>query len=185
MEPSGNTPPTTSHQVRLEPGEHVTTIIHRHIFGLVGIYLQAIAALAAVFLLAGVIGVDLFRGLSGEASLMLAGIAFLLVVLTVLMLFAVTSMYWQTSLLVTNKGLIQVLQHGLFNRKISRLGMSDIEDVTTEQKGLLSTLFNYGTLHIETSGELRNFAFRYTPNPNKYAAQIMDARHDSSDPGHD
>lgn len=185
METQKNTAAPNNHQVRLEPGEHVTTVIHRHIFGLVGIYLQAIAALAAVILLAGLIGIDLFRGLSGEASLMLAGIGFLLVLLTVLMLLAVTSMYWQTKLLVTNKGLIQVLQHGLFNRKISRLGMSDIEDVTTEQKGLLATLFNYGTLHIETSGELRNFAFKYTPNPNRYASQIMDARHGSADPGHD
>lgn len=176
---------TRQHQVMLEPGEHVVTSIHRHVIGLVAIYVQAIAALAAIFLLAGMLGLDLFRGLSGEASLMLAGIAFLLVVLTVFMLFVITSMYWQTKLIVTNRGIIQILQHGLFNRKISRLSMSDIEDVTTEQRGLLPTLFNYGTLHIETSGELRNFAFKHTPNPNKYASQIIDARHNNSDQGHD
>lgn len=172
--------PPGNHQVMLEPGEQVISVIHRHIFGLLGIYLLVIAAFLAAVMLAGLIGVDLLRGLSGEASLMLAGIAFLLVVLTVLMLFSVTSTYWQTKLLVTNRGIIQVLQHGLFNRKVSRLSMSDIEDVTTEQKGLLPTLFNYGILHIETSGELRNFAFKYTPNPNKHASQIIDARHDSA-----
>lgn len=176
--------PVRNQHIMLEPGEHVLTVIHRHAIGLIGIYILAIAALVAVFLLAGIIGLDLFRGLSGEASLMLAGIAFLMIALTAFMLFAVTSMYWQTKLLVTNKGIIQILQHGLFNRKVSRLSMSDIEDVTTEQKGLLPTLFNYGILHVETSGELKNFAFKHTPNPNKYAGQIIDARHNQSG-GHD
>lgn len=169
--------------VMLEPGERIITVIHRHLFGLLGVYLLVLAAFVLVILLGGLIGIDLLRGLSGQASLMLAGIAFLLVVLSVLMLFSVTSTYWQTKLFITNRGIIQVLQHGLLSRKVSRLSMSDIEDVTTEQKGLLPTLFDYGILHIETSGELKNFAFKYTPHPSKHASQIIDARHDRAASG--
>jgi hypothetical protein len=40
----------------------------------------------------------------------------------------------------------------------------------------LQTIFNYGTLTVETAGEMRNFVFPYCPNPNKYADQILDAR---------
>lgn len=181
MEDTQATNSRAKHQLMLEPGEHVQTVIHRHIIGLAGVYIQAIGALAAVFLLSWVVGIDLLQGLSGNESLMLAGIAFLLVALTVFMLFLITTTYWQTKLLLTNRGIIQVLQHGIFHRKISRLSMSDIEDVTTEQKGLLPTLFNYGILHVETSGELKNFAFAYTPNPNKYASLIIDARHDNAE----
>jgi len=48
--------------------------------------------------------------------------------------------------------------------------------VTSEKNGLLATIFNYGTLHIETSGELRNFAFTYCPDPERYAREVLEAR---------
>lgn len=185
MESSSQPSSNQFHQIKLEPDEKIIAVIRRHVFGLLGIYILAISAFIALLLLAGAVGIDLIRGLSGEASLMLGGITFLLLLMMVLMLFAVTSSYRQTELLLTTKGIIQVLQHGLFNRKVSRLSMSDIEDVTTEQKGLMQTLFNYGTLHVETSGELKNFAFKYTPNPNKYANQIIDLRHGKSQEGYD
>jgi uncharacterized membrane protein YdbT with pleckstrin-like domain len=79
-------------------------------------------------------------------------------------------------LLVTDMNLVQILQKGLFVRKVSRLSMSNVEDVTAEQKGILPTIFNYGTLTVQTAGEMENFVFPYCPNPNKYADRILDAR---------
>ena len=54
--------------------------------------------------------------------------------------------------------------------------MANIEDVTASQTGILPTIFNYGTLHIETAGEQNNFIFLYCPNPNAYAKALLDAR---------
>jgi hypothetical protein len=51
-----------------------------------------------------------------------------------------------------------------------------VEDVSAEQKGFLPTFFNYGTLVVQTAGEMENFVFPYCPNPNKYADRILDAR---------
>jgi uncharacterized membrane protein YdbT with pleckstrin-like domain len=91
-------------------------------------------------------------------------------------LFIATYIYRQSMLLVTDMNLVQILQKGLFVRKVSRLSMSNVEDVTAEQKGILPTIFNYGTLTVQTAGEMENFVFPYCPNPNKYADRILDAR---------
>jgi uncharacterized membrane protein YdbT with pleckstrin-like domain len=87
-----------------------------------------------------------------------------------------TFIFRQNRLILTDRNLTQILQYGLFNRKVSQLNMSNVEDVTAIQSGILSTVFNYGTLKIETAGEQMNFIFTYCPNPGYYAKIILDAR---------
>jgi uncharacterized membrane protein YdbT with pleckstrin-like domain len=72
--------------------------------------------------------------------------------------------------------LVQIIQKSLFIRKISRLSFSNVEDVTAEQRGILASIFNYGTLLIQTAGTEDNFEFKYCPTPNKYADEIIEAR---------
>jgi uncharacterized membrane protein YdbT with pleckstrin-like domain len=91
-------------------------------------------------------------------------------------LFLATYIYRQSMLIVTDKSLIQIMQRGLFVRKVSRLSMSNVEDVSAEQRGILPTIFNYGTLTIQTAGERENFLFPYCPSPNLYADRVLDAR---------
>jgi hypothetical protein len=40
----------------------------------------------------------------------------------------------------------------------------------------LATIFGFGTLNIETAGELPNFVFTYCPNPNLIAKELIDAK---------
>jgi hypothetical protein len=53
--------------------------------------------------------------------------------------------------------------------------MANVEDVTAEQKGILATIFGYGTLMVQTAGERENFTFYYCPDPNTYASRIIEA----------
>lgn len=150
--------------------------IRRHPIGLLAIYIQTVAGLAALIALPLLMSPDLLAGNSIFDNGLLS-IGFLLILSLGLMIIVLgTSVYRQSQLVLTNKSLIQTLQHAIFNRKVSRLALSDIEDVTYEQKGLLQTTLNYGTLHIETAGELKNFAFRYCPDPDKYSDRIIKSR---------
>jgi uncharacterized membrane protein YdbT with pleckstrin-like domain len=167
-------------QPMLEQGEQIVTVIKRHPIGLISMYLQATAALGAIALLVIVLAPDLLEDNSSSAFGFLAAIFALIVFLVLAVLALATSLYNQSQLVVTNRGIIQTLQKGMFNKKISRLSMSDVEDVTAEHKGIFQTIFNYGTLHIETSGELKNFAFKFCPQADKYATQIIEARHQYS-----
>ncbi|MBA3757386.1 PH domain-containing protein [Candidatus Saccharibacteria bacterium] len=186
MQPNANQPPATPPPVAspplpsstmLQSGESVLTVIKRHPIGLVLIYLQAIAAVAAMIFILAILTPGFFGGLSGQTYSIVTIVSFLLLVLLVFVLILVTSIYWQNKLILTDRAVIQILQTGPFQQKVSRLSFADIEDVTSEQKGLIPTIFNYGILHIETSGELKNFAFRYTPDSNKYASAVINARH--------
>lgn len=196
--PTPNTPPPAEppplHEkapamARLDADEHVVTIVHRSFIGLVFIYLEALGAVAALLALAILAFPDLFSELSANSNMLLGAAVVFAMALIFFILFLATYIYRQSLLIVTDKNLIQILQKGLFVRKISRLSMSNVEDVTAEQKGILPTIFNYGTLMVQTAGEMDNFIFPYCPNPNKYADQILDARQayanrheDSKDP---
>lgn len=160
----------------LEPGERLVVIVRKHPIGVVGIYVEALVGLLVVFGLFLVIAPDFFNGLSAQAYKILIGIIVFGLATLVFFLFIATYVYRQSRLLVTNRSLVQILQKSLFIRKVSRLSMSNVEDVTAEERGILSTILNYGTIVVQTAGTLDNFIFPYCPDPAKYADQIIEAR---------
>ena len=160
----------------LEPGATNVTIVHRHPIGIVFIYLETLIAVIAVLALMLVVAPDFFTNLSSQAYSLLIATMLLAVGLLALILFVATYIYRQSKLLVTDKSLVQILQKGLFIRKVSRLSMSNVEDVTAEHLGILSTIFNYGVLTIQTAGEEDNFIFPWCPDPDRYADRVLEAR---------
>jgi ABC-type multidrug transport system fused ATPase/permease subunit len=163
-------------QDMLEPGESVLTIVHRSLIGLIGIYLVAIVAFAALVVLLVTISPDTFSNSTSSISDPLNAVIILAAVLLALILFTATYIYRQSRLLVTDRSLVQIMQRTLFIRKVSRLSMSNVEDVSEEQRGFLSSLFNYGTLIVQTAGTMENFIFTLCPNPTALADKIIEAR---------
>lgn len=156
----------------LVSGEHVVVIVRKHIIGLIFIYLETLLAVAAIAALLAYVP-ELTNSLSNSA---LTALIFLGIVIMSLFLFVATYVYRQSRLLVTDKNLIQIDQSSLFIRTVSRLSMSNVEDVTADTRGILPTILNYGTLNIQTAGERPNFHFKFCPNPNSYADQVLEAR---------
>jgi uncharacterized membrane protein YdbT with pleckstrin-like domain len=160
----------------LNHDESIITVVHRSIIGLIFIYLEALGAVIALLALAILAFPDLFSSLSANSNALLMAAVIFSIALVFFILFIATYIYRQSKLIITDQNLIQILQGGLFSRKVSRLSVSNVEDVSADQHGFLPTIFNYGTLTVETAGEMKNFIFPYAPNPNKYADQILDAR---------
>lgn len=67
--------------------------------------------------------------------------------------------------IVTSDRIVDIDQNGLFRRTIDELDCKMIQDVSAAKHGLLQTLFNFGTVEIQTAGERRNFTFEGIPNP--------------------
>ncbi len=161
---------------QIDIDEKEVAIIRRHPFGLVVLYFQMVFGLAA----AGALAYFLIPDIAGSdnatriRAMVWVGI-FVVAVVLVVVLLIITTLYQVSRLIVTTKTITQVLQDGLFNRKVSQLSIADIEDVTADKKGFFQTIFNYGILNIETAGEQVNFHFTYCPNPNFYARQILEA----------
>lgn len=81
--------------------------------------------------------------------------------------------YNQNRMLITDENVVEVRQIGIFSHRVSHLNMINVEDVTVIKKGILQTLFDYGTMIIETAGEVENFAFPNTPNPDLYRRVVI------------
>jgi uncharacterized membrane protein YdbT with pleckstrin-like domain len=67
--------------------------------------------------------------------------------------------------IVTSDRIVDIDQNGLFRRTIDELDCKMIQDVSATKRGILQTLFNFGTVEIQTAGERRNFSFENVPNP--------------------
>lgn len=79
--------------------------------------------------------------------------------------------------IVTNQRIIDVDQRGLFNRSISELDLSRVQDVHSEIKGIFGTMFGYGNVVVQTAGEDRNFKFDHVPDPHGVRQRILELAH--------
>jgi len=67
--------------------------------------------------------------------------------------------------IVTNLRIVNIEQKGLFNRLVSEMDFSRIQDITTEVIGVIPTFLNYGDVFIQTAAETERFMFRQVPDP--------------------
>ncbi len=91
--------------------------------------------------------------------------------------------YYFDVLIVTNERLVNIEQNGLFNRHISELDLLRIQNVSSNIKGIVPTIFNYGSMIVQTAGEhsleethieSSDFTMEAAPNPQKIAQIIME-----------
>jgi len=158
----------------IDPSEVVELEIRRHPIGLVGIYSTGLLLIIAFLGLAVFLGAtDLFGNNLplGFAYVFIGALSFLIMLAT----YISARVYGLNELIITNENLIQVIQTSLFNRKISQLSLEKVQDVSSTQSGVIQSVFNYGTIFIETAGEAANFGFRYARDPNISAKHINEA----------
>ena len=158
----------------MDDDEYALFAIRRHPIGIVFIYLLALAIFLTLSAIAYMAIPSLLETISEQTNRLLLGLMIIAVAIMVFILLIATYIYRLSMLVVTNKSLIQIVQNGLFSRKVGRFTMSDVENVTADQHGILATIFIYGTLTVETAGTKDNFSFSYCPDPNHYAHLIID-----------
>ncbi len=75
--------------------------------------------------------------------------------------------------IITPERLININQIGLFNRRVAELNLLRVQDVSAQLNGYLETLFQYGTVVVESAGDFPNFIFRFVPKPHIVANTIL------------
>ncbi len=158
------------------PTETKVADVRRHPFGLIIIYAQFIIAMILSIGLIGFFLPSLVGADSEGGNLFIGLLLMVMSVFGLIYLVLATRIYKGNQLIITDMNVTQVHQVGLFNRKVSELTMANIEDVTVNVSGIFGTIFNFGTIVVETAGEQNNFIFNYCPNPNAYAKALQDAR---------
>lgn len=155
-----------------DPDEKVVLIVHRTLFGILPYLILAFAVFVGYIFFLYQIGLNPGRFTNfGIPMLIIAATGVLILVYTIVYL--VVNIYRSNTLTLTTESIVQRLQITPFANKISQLALDDIEDVSVAQPGFLASLFNYGTVTIETAGEQQNFIFPLATNPSYVSNQII------------
>jgi hypothetical protein len=69
--------------------------------------------------------------------------------------------------IITDERVIDIDFNNLLEKKFSDAKISMIQDVTSRVAGVSQTLFNYGTVLVQTASEVNELVFEKIPNPDK------------------
>lgn len=163
----------------LSAGEYVITAIRRHPIGLVSIWGSVIVLIALVCVVLPLLlvnggamtglGINIEFGLMGLAVIMALSVLFLLGG------YVAAHVYNSNRFFLTNESVIQHIQTSLFSRKEQMISLSNIEDASFRQHGILQHLFNYGSLRLSTEGDETTYRFNYVSNPRHQVKLLNDA----------
>lgn len=81
--------------------------------------------------------------------------------------------YFLDAWLITDRSVIDIAWHGWFHRQSTRIDYSSIEGVSYEIKGILGTLFKYGTVSIEKVGTGSIVSMEHVKNPRDTESVIL------------
>lgn len=155
--------------------EKIVLFVHRHWASFIGQFLLSIVMLAApLIILLVVLTADIKIGGGFVNHLMVLGFSvYYLIAINVIFIFWIS--YYYDIYIITEDAIVDIGQEGFFGRKIAQLSGLRIQDVTSNIKGFLPTLFGYGDVLVETAGEQsQNFLLKAVPNPQEISAKIME-----------
>ncbi|MEI6597260.1 MAG: PH domain-containing protein [bacterium] len=156
------------------PGEKIIKIIRKDAFILLGKFILAVI-LTGLPALVGFIVISIYPNLLlGQISYPLIALSISGYILFIwLFLFFSFIDYYLDVWLITNERIIDIKQEGFFSRTVAELKLFQIQDVTSELKGLSKFIFHYGDVYVQTAGEVQRFVFRQIPHPEEIRDVII------------
>jgi uncharacterized membrane protein YdbT with pleckstrin-like domain len=152
--------------IKLQPDEKIIATIKRHWI----VVVSEIAFLAALALIPVILVPYLFSYQVLESNPSNFAIAVFIWAFWWYMLWVGYFVFWTNyhldAWVITNQKIIDIEQHGLFNREVSEYRLERIQDVTIRVNGLVATWLKFGDIDVQTAGESSShFVIRHAPNP--------------------
>jgi hypothetical protein len=157
-----------------EPNEKIVFFLRRHPF--------VMARLMFAYLLLGVLPLLAYYYIKNEWLMLLEGatsLVFLRLLIITFYLFWWLMVYysWLDYFLdiwiVTNHRVLNIEQKGMFNRIMAEHKLFRIQDVMSEQKGIVPTFFDYGEIHIQTASSEKIVIFEQVAHPHRVARETI------------
>jgi len=164
--------------------EHIQLLIRKH-------WITEVKS-SSMLLLVGVIpfvgGFAILKTLWEKSSGQIFWGGMILFLAYILFISLVTYVHWLNDeldiIVVTEQRVISHEQVDLFHRQISETNVSQIEDVKGVEKGMMQSLFHYGTLEIMTASNDIFFIMNYVDHPYENARRLLDFRDKSITKSH-
>lgn len=164
--------------LNLSEGEYIISAVKRHpvgllwIWGFAGIIVALILGLMVLY--SGNFGSSLGLSISVSPAVM-AIPAFLLCALIGVGALIATWIYRGNEFYLTNESVVQRIQAGLFNKREQTVSLSNIEDASYTQAGILPHILNYGLIRLSTEGDETTYRFSFASDPKKQVAILNNA----------
>ncbi|TSD02030.1 MAG: hypothetical protein Athens071425_184 [Parcubacteria group bacterium Athens0714_25] len=154
--------------------EQIITVVRRHWFNILQ---QFLLFFVMIFIL--VFALMIAPSFLGDFALSNFSNIFIFAESTIAMfvwlfMFFVWIDYYFDVWIITDKRIVNIEQKGLFSRSVGELEFSKIQDVSTEVRGVIPTILNYGEVHIQTAGATERFVFHKVPDPYHIKGLVMD-----------
>lgn len=164
-----------SHFVREKRGEHVIFVLRRHWFTFVPTVVIFFVLASLPFGVATGANI-LFPEMVWSDSLAypaLVLVASLYCLFTLLFFYIRFIDYYLDMWLVTNERIVDIAQNGLFSRMITEFELGRIQDVTTDVRGVLGTILQFGKLTVTTASSTNSIIFHEIPEPDKVREELI------------
>lgn len=155
--------------IRINPDERILLLKRRHIFVLIKKLFSWVFLFGISFL-----GLLVAKHFFPFPSLITLVILILMHLLWIFLFISVADYYLDTWI-ITDERVLDLELKGLFNREFSEFKLNKIQDATVEVEGVLPTFLDYGDLHIQTAGEMREFIFKDIPDPDTVKNSLLKA----------
>lgn len=163
--------------VNLQKGEEIIFKVKRHP---IGIFYTMVISLSVLAVICFLIFYEMPRVISPDIlHESMIGATAVLIFISALIFgfnFFFAKIYFGNGWVLTSDSLTQISQQSLFRKQSSQLSLANLQDVSSEQNGFLTHIFNYGTVKCVTAGDAKNFDMSYCPDPTYYAKQILNAK---------
>lgn len=157
-----------------QPNEKIVLAIREHWFPL----FSKVAVVVILSLLPWLVKLLLFNTeiitLTTTVDQVITVITYLFYLGLLVALFIIFVLYYLNLHVVSTERIVDIDQVGLLFREVSELNIETIEDVTSQTKGLIGNLLNYGTVFIQTAGATERFEFHNISDPGRVSSIILE-----------
>ena len=80
--------------------------------------------------------------------------------------------------IITSHRIIDIDQNSIFRRRVAEVRLEEIQDVTYETTGFISTSLDYGTVRAQTASTVPNIEMTYVTHPKEVQDLISSLQHD-------
>lgn len=164
--------------LNLSEGEYIILSIRRNPIGLVAPLLlgSLLIVLAITFLLNFDLILSSLQFTNLVISTSVVSIPVLLfMVLIALGMYVIYYVYFNNKFYLTNESVIQEIQTSIFSKLEQTVSLTNIEDASYTQNGIVQQMFNYGSIRLSTEGEETTYRFSYVTNPKQTIATLNNA----------
>jgi uncharacterized membrane protein YdbT with pleckstrin-like domain len=166
-------------KIQLEADEEIVSMVRRHWFflcmqGVPLLFLAILPPLCGFFI--AILFPELYAHVPSSATPFVLFFYALWILVIWMILTTIWTDYYLDIWCITNKRIIKIDQVGLFRRKTGSFRLERMQDVNVEIDGLIATLLDYGTVHVQTaSADMEEFKATFLPKPQEIKSTILRA----------